>query len=366
MGRTIRQDKKLSLGIRSVKIFFASNVGANWMSGWQRAKAMENIGCQKKEFTYDRYEEKWNTLQSILHRMTGNPFDKDMLKVFNRDFFFSIADYKPDIAWIEKPLMLFPETLKECKRRIPGCVYVCFQDDDPFGKRSGEEPLWKYFKQSIPLFDIHLVKKDVDLEEFPRHGAKRVMKFRGGYFGRIFRPYDYNSLSSQHKWPVSFVGTAIDKRINIVSDLLGRHKTDLHIFGNSWNRHWVYYRHRGRFHPAVHSEDYAKTVAGSKISLGFVSFSNRDEFSMRSFEIPACRGFFLGQRTAVHQALYREGIEAEFFEDADECADKIRFYQAHDSAREMIASAGYERCMGSDYSLEGSIRRAMKEIIGSS
>ncbi|MBU2464636.1 MAG: glycosyltransferase [Candidatus Edwardsbacteria bacterium] len=346
-----------------MKIFFASNVGANWMSGWQRVRALENLGYKINVFAYDKYDRKLNPVQKGFCKITQRPFILDVLNAFNREFIQAATDQKPDLAWIEKPLSLFPDTLKECKRKLPECTFVCFQDDDPFGKRSSEGPLWKYFKQTLPLFDVHLVKKDVDLKEFRVRGARRVIKFRGGYFGQIFRPYDYSSLLPQYKWPVSFVGTAIDRRINIVNDLMGRHKTDLHIFGNSWNRHLVYYRHRKRFHPAVHSEDYAKTIAGSKISLGFVSFSNRDEFSMRSFEIPACRGFFLGQRTKVHRELYKEGEEAEFFDDADECADKIRFYLAQDSAREKIASAGYERCKGSDYSLENSMRQALEQII---
>jgi len=325
---------------------------------------MEKLGCQMNEFAYDKYDKKLNTVQKAYYKLIQRPFTDSILNTFNREFRDAVTAHKPNLAWIEKPLMLFPETLEECKRRLPDCTFVCFQDDDPFGKRSGEEPLWKYFKQSIPLFDIHLVKKDVDLEEFPRHGAKRVIKFRGGYFGRIFRPYDHSSLLAQHKWPVSFVGTAIDRRIDIVGDLIGQYKTDLNIFGNSWNRHWVYYRHRKRFHPAVHSEDYAKTIAGSKISLGFVSFSNRDEFTMRSFEIPACRGFFLGQRTRAHQELYNEGEEAEFFDTTEECADKINYYLAHDSVREKIASAGYARCIASDYSLESSIRQTLRQISG--
>lgn len=345
-----------------MKIFFASYVGADWRSGWQRARALENIGCQKKEFSYEGYENKWNLLQRLAHKISRNPFDDVLLETFNREFALAITDYKPGIAWIEKPLLLLPETLEECKRRLPDCTFVCFQDDDPFGKRSGEEPLWKYFRQTLPIFDIHLVKKDIDLEEFPRHGAKRVMKFRGGYFGQIFRPGD--STLCGYRWPVSFVGTAIDRRIDIVGELMGRRKIDLNIFGNSWNRHWVYYRHRKRFHPAVHGVDYVKTIAESKISLGFVSFSNRDEFTMRSFEIPACQGFFLGQRTKVHQELYKEGEEAEFFDSAEECAEKIRYYLVHDSARNKIAAAGHRRCIDSDYSLEHSMKKAIELIIG--
>ncbi|MBI4726231.1 glycosyltransferase [candidate division TA06 bacterium] len=349
-----------------MKIFFASYLGANWMSGWQRACALENLGHQVTRFCYDRYDRKTGWGGKIIAKLLPRPFDSQILSLFNKEFYQSLSQYKPDVAWIEKPLLLLPDTLSSCRALLPNCVFVCFQDDDPFGFRNKEEHQWRYFKQILPLFDFHLLKKNVDLEEFPRHGAKRVIKFRGGYFGQIFRPYDLNSLDAQYKWPVSFVGTALDKRIDTVKEIVERYNIDLHVCGNSWNRHLVYYLHRERFHPAVHGEGYAKTIAGSKISLGFVSFSNRDEFSMRSFEIPACRGFFLGQRTGVHRELYREGVEAEFFDGAEECADKIRFYLSHDSAREKVASAGYKRCIESDYSLEGSLRQALKQIIGSS
>lgn len=345
-----------------MRIFFASHVGADWRSGWQRARALENIGCQKKEFAYEGYESRWTLAQRLAHKISRNPFSGDLLEAFNKEFSLSIIDYSPEIAWIEKPLLLYPETLEKCKRRLPNCIFVCFQDDDPFGNRSGEEPLWRFFRQTLPMFDIHLVKKDVDLEEFPLYGAKRAIKFRGGYFGQIFRPGGL--ASGRYRWPVSFVGTAIDRRIDIVKDLMGRFKIDLNVFGNSWNRQWVYYQHRKRFHPAVHGVDYVNTIAESKISLGFVSFSNRDEFTMRSFEIPACKGFFLGQRTRVHQQLYKEGEEAEFFEDAEECSDKIRYYLANDPARTRIAAAGYKRCLDSDYSLERSMKEVLKQVSG--
>lgn len=80
---------------------------------------------------------------------------------------------------------------------------------------------------------------------------------------------------------------------------------------------------------------------------------------MRSFEIPACRGFMLAERTPAHQALFEEGKEAEFFSSVEECADKARFYLDHPESRRAIAQAGYDRSIESDYSL----RRRLRDVL---
>jgi spore maturation protein CgeB len=83
---------------------------------------------------------------------------------------------------------------------------------------------------------------------------------------------------------------------------------------------------------------------------------------MRTFEVPACKGFFLAERTATHQELFDEGKEAEFFGSIEECADKIRFYLNNESTRDRIAEQGYQRCLKSGYSLHRSVSRAIDQI----
>ena len=83
---------------------------------------------------------------------------------------------------------------------------------------------------------------------------------------------------------------------------------------------------------------------------------------MRTFEVPACKGFFLGERTPTHQQLFEEGKEAEFFGSVDECADKIRFYLNNEAIRNRVAEQGYQRCLNSGYSLHRSVSRALQHI----
>ena len=63
----------------------------------------------------------------------------------------------------------------------------------------------------------------------------------------------------------------------------------------------------------VIGDDYRKTICSSKIVLGFLRKVNADTQTSRTFEIPACGGFMLMERTENQQRLFEEGKEAEYF-----------------------------------------------------
>lgn len=294
--------------------------------------------------------------------LTGKYYRERVVAEFNDALLRALMELRPKVAWLEWPVLVRRETLAEATRRLPGCRFVSFQDDNPFGSRSGEQKRWRCFLDAIPEYDLHFVKRETDVCEFRRLGAKEVMRFMHGFYPPLFRPLPAGSIPPAFLQNVSFVGSPLDHRVAVISDLLGRHKLPVRVYGNRWNRTLAYYLHRECFRSEVLAEDYVKVICGSEICLGFVSSSNRDDYSMRTFEVPACKGFFLAERTATHQELFEEGIEAEFFSSTEECAEKIRFYLKHDTARTRIAEQGHRRCIGSDYSLRKRLADAVEEI----
>ncbi len=292
----------------------------------------------------------------------GWNFPKNIINAYNAEFLKRIMEIRPEIVWTEWSLLLLPETLAEARRIVPSAIFVSWVDDNIFGDRSDEIPIWRNFIASIPLYDLHFVKRKSDIQAYRLRGANRVAMIQLGYFS-FHRPSHSKEIPDYYKHDTVFIGSAIDQRPSSIAYLMGKEHLPVDVYGNRWNRFFVYYRYRDRFHGYASRTDYAHIVSGSKIGLGYVSHSNHDEYTTRSTDIPACGGFLLAERTPTHLEMYEEGKEAEFFDSDAECADKIRFYLCHDEQRLKIAHAGYERCIRSDYSQERYTREAVQEII---
>jgi spore maturation protein CgeB len=343
-----------------MKIFYCGYLSAPWMTGWQRVQVLRELGHTVIEFLQDDYY-KPSLDKTILKYVTKKYFFKqESILLFNKNFLEAISETKPEVAWIEKSLLLLPETLEQAKRILPNCIFVCFQEDDPFSPLNKSElPVWKNFIDAIPFYDIHFVWREFNVKEFIEHGAKKVSLYMHGFYSKFFHPV---SSAHDYKHDVVFVGEARNKRIKDIYNLAVKEKISVNVYGGRWNRTLVYYLKKSLFHPPAFTNEYVSLICNSKISLGFLSAANRDEFTLRSFEIPACQGFFLAERTPKHLELYEEGKEAEFFSSYEECADKIRFYLNHETERKRIAELGYQRCLNSGYSLHDRLSKALQEV----
>jgi spore maturation protein CgeB len=85
---------------------------------------------------------------------------------------------------------------------------------------------------------------------------------------------------------------------------------------------------------------YRLALGGAKIALGLLRSANRDQHTMRTFEIPACGAFLCAPRTDEHQAILHEGAEAAFFDNPDELKSQVMRYLTNDEARVQVAAAG--------------------------
>jgi spore maturation protein CgeB len=152
---------------------------------------------------------------------------------------------------------------------------------------------------------------------------------------------------------VVLVGGADRDRIADLEPLLGLPDVSLALYGGYWNRH-------PRFRPYargfVAGRSYRLALSGARIGLCVVRRANRDQHSMRSFEIPACGTFMLAERTEEHLAVFRENEEAAFFSSRDELLDKVRYYLAHDDERRRIARAGYVKVTAGGHTYRDRLR----------
>ena len=341
-------------------LFCAHHMNSIINKDLQRYETLRELGYDAVPFGFDTYAT-FGMFTRLMIRLGVGGLPKQNLVSFNRDLLERVIAVRPDVVWVEKALLLLAETIAQARQILPNTVWISYQDDNPFGRRRNEIPTWRNFIRAIPCYDLHFVKRSSDIENFKSHGARRVVINRTGFYSAFYHPHPLAEVPGHLKHDTVFIGTALDHRVGSIAKLMNREALRIDVYGGRWNRHLVYYLHRQYFH-GHGGLAYPLIVSGSQICLGYVSSSNCDEYNGRSFEIPACGGFFLAERTPAHQELYREGEEAEFFGSDEECAEKIRFYLRNDGKRLKIAQAGYERCLKSDYSLNRSMREAMREV----
>src|SRR5262245_13464675 len=147
------------------------------MSGWQRCRALRELGHEVIPFDQDTYIDRALIRNPVL-RLVGKLYDAQVMEEFNQEILKQLPAARPEIAWFEWPMLLRGSTLSEVASLLPGCLLVCFQDDNPFGSRRGEQQRWQHLLDAIPAYDLHLVKRAEDFREFRSRVARAVVLLR--------------------------------------------------------------------------------------------------------------------------------------------------------------------------------------------
>ena len=262
----------------------------------------------------------------------------------------------------DKVLSLWPDTLRHLRQS--GVITVDYVNDNPFGPR--RDPGWRLFRKAIPEFDLHAVPRISSVIDFRNHGAREVTEIRFTYEPSIHFPPE--QAPAAEKWSdscrdrkVSFIGTPYDNRGDFLTKLW---RDDVPVDVSGSRPHWEAALPADAFAAifrsgALYGDAYREAIWRSRINLAFVTHSNRDQVAHKSFEITACGGFLLAERTPQHLACFREDEEAVFFSDFEECRAKIERYLNDEPARAAIAAAGQRRAWTSGYDNDSMLRRLL-------
>jgi hypothetical protein len=273
------------------------------------------------------------------------------------------AEYEQaNVLLCDKVLGLWPATLGRLHQR--GIVTVDYINDNPFGPR--RDPGWRLFRKAIPAYDLHAVPRSSSAADFQQNGAQEVMEVLFTYEPTVHYAPPQGWSDADRDRSVSFIGTPYDQRGDVLTRLW-RAGIPLDISGS--RPHW---------HAALPPDAFAATfrvgelkgsayreaIWRSRINLAIVTHSNRDQVAHKSFEIAACGGFLLAERTPQHQACFREDVEAVFFSGFEECRAKAERYLYDEPARAAIAAAGHQRAISSGYDNDAMLRRLLDRAAG--
>lgn len=336
------------------KILFIGNLNM-YTRTFQRFKALQDLGCQVKGLSIapeGRTAGLHGRLSywSRFRNKIGYPPDETQI---NKKIVEASKQFPADIVWIEKGLMIHPETLCQVKKKSEETKVVFFSTDN-MGKRHNRS---RYFKRSIKYYDIIFTITGYSKEFYYKHGARDVFYVDRSFDKNLIYP---KNEQVPYKYDVTFIGTYEKERYEYLR-YLAENNIKIMVFGNGWKSVKSIPFLQIMYKP-IYEEDFVKAMHTSKIILNFLRKMNDDVTTGRTFEIHACGAFMLAERTDEHLRLFAEGKEAEFFSSKEELLEKAEYYLNHEDERESIARAGRERCLQSGYSHHDRLENMLNKI----
>jgi hypothetical protein len=273
----------------------------------------------------------------------------------------STMDKSPDIVWVNSGELLGPSALQVLKGLK--CPIVLYNNDDPTGNRDGRR--FDSLLGAFPYYDLVVVRREKDNSELEALGAKRVLRVLMSYDEAHHMPFSsVDDIPKEFMSEVAFIGTWMrsERRDEFILALLEQ-QIPVSVWGNRWEKSPHFARLKDHWKGgALSGRNYVAALQGAKICLGMISKGNRDLHTRRSVETPFAGGLLCAERTSVHTEMYREGEEAVFWDDADECASVCKDLLVNDSKREHIRAAGRSRVLSLGVGNEDLCRRIIEAI----
>lgn len=317
-------------------------------------KGFERLGCVCKGFA-------WEELYGIgLSGRVQKRFQTGPgINRINRALIQQVKEFKPDLLYIYRGVPIRPVTLEKIKK-YSSTIIASFNNDDPFGTTAGWS-LWRNFKKSIPLYDVHFVFRKTNVDEYASMGAKNVKVLMPYYVPWLHYPMNLTDEDKRkYACDVVFVGYAhtLDPRIKFNKKLIDN-GVALKNYGPGWELvskkyNWL----KDKWNPAIWGIEYTKAIKASKTALILLSRMNRDTYTSRCFEIPAIGTPMLSERTDDMLRLFGENRHAMYFSSEDELFDKVKFLISHEAERLKMAKNAIERVV----ELKASVFDRMREV----
>lgn len=214
---------------------------------------------------------------------------------------------------------------------------------------------------ALPSWDLVLTPRRFALPELAARGVRRAEFLPFSYDVELHRP-----AAPIERGPLMaravFVGTWAPERVELFERLQAE-GIPLSVFGGAWER----LSRRSPLSADVHraivlGESLREKLTHAGAAICLVRKANRDLHTMRTFEIPACEGFMVAERTEDHVAMFEEGREAVFFTGADELVATLRRWLPDEAGRRRIAAAGRARVLADGHRYEDRARTILSML----
>ena len=320
----------------SLRILF---LGENWYGSCARAccYALRRLGCDVLDIDEQTY---LPASRSMAVRLGRRLVSRWLIHSYNSAILDATRHFRPQILFAFKGAFVRSETLRVIREQGVR-LYNYYPDRMLFVRGT-------LLQDSLPEYDCVFDTKrhwDGDTECWMKLRSRVVVLH--GYDPQVHcAPPPSDCDASRYASDVSFVGNHSPRKQRILQELARLlPELNLKIWGDGWSRVQELTKFLQGWAPK--GDQYARIAAHSHINLAIMGVTEnaRDETTTRTFEIPACGGFMLHERTPELLESYKEGKEVACFGSAEELADQIQYYLAHPAEREAIARAGHAHCV---------------------
>lgn len=326
-----------------MKILYIGN-NSIYSTSYHRASALIRIGNEVE--LHNPYSQFKNELSHFflgkINYYTAYFFLQNKIKYWLLNLLSNSENI--DLIWIDSGELFGVQCLKILKSIHK--PIILYNVDDPTGKRDGNR--FRSLIKALPLYNLVVIVREETKQECLKLGAKKVLLVSRSYDEVAHLSYKNTSeIPQEFRSEVAFIGTWMryEKRDEFILKLI-ESGINVSIWGDRWekSKHWekLKQNHKGK---SLGGKDYVAAIQGAKISIGMLSKGNRDLVTTRTFEIPYIGGLLCAERTSEHIALYKEGVEAFFWNNAEECAAICKKLLLDDDLLNNTKIAGRERIL---------------------
>ena len=215
--------------------------------------------------------------------------------------------------------------------------------------------------EALPAYDFVFVTRLVNINEVKRYN-RNVDLLLFSYDSEIHTKHELNSEEiAKYKTDILFIGTFEKNRAKLLENLVKDSKFTLSIYGEQWEKlsKNSILRKYIKSYKGIWMTEMAKAIQVSTITLGFLRKENRDEYTQRTFEIPACGGLLLGEETDFQKSILSENEEAFYFDinNIDDLKNKINFILNNPIISQSVRKNGHKKVVSGNFTYECRIRQ---------
>lgn len=326
-----------------------------WAMAYNVVEACEELGYNARIFDYTQWlyrTKKFSLTNRILDRLLFIP----VTKLINDNLLHAIKNEHYDVLLVMKGIHLFPSTISTAKQYVTHVVN--WNPDDFFNPLNNSRYLLAAFNKYDCIFTprSHLAK------EYRRKGAKRIEMLHWYYLPKT---QYLVSISKEEKEKYGsdlvFIGTWSRRREELLGALSDLH---LRVWGSYWHRARKVFRKAIDCRPPIFGKEMCKAICSSKININILTAENRDTTNVRNFEIPACAGFQLCERSPEIMQLFEEGKEIAFYSTPKELVSQSNYYLNNELELNQIRQQGYKRLITGHHTMKDRMTTIVTSLYG--